>query len=311
MGSTVEPVILANDKVKDEFIAEGMAALRRGARACDVAEQVACAVEDDPEEHTVGYGGFPNLLGEVELDASIMDGDTLQVGAVAGLRGFRHPISVARQVMLRLPHVLLVGEGAARFASEIGAERRQMLSPEAEAAWRACLAQVGAEGSLTERVWRARQVGYGHDTMNVLVRDVHGSLCVAVTTSGVAWKYPGRVGDSPLAGAGNYCDSRYGAAACMGLGEAAIRLAAAAQIVTLLRLGWSLDDAGRDVTRQLAQVLGVSTTEDPMRHVDWVRVLVMDADGAVGGFATRPGLHYKVQRADDPAPCTLEAHFVA
>lgn len=305
-----EPVILANGEVKDGFIVEGMQALRSGARACDVAEQIARAVEDDPEEHTVGYGGFPNLLGEVELDASIMDGDTLHVGAVAGLKGFRHPISVARQVMVRLPHVLLVGEGAARFAEEIGAERRDMLSPEAAAAWRACMAQIGTAGSLSERVWRARQVGYGHDTMNVIVRDAHGSLCAAVTTSGVAWKYPGRVGDSPLIGAGNYCDSRYGAAACMGLGEAAIRLAAAAQVVTLLRVGWSLDAAGREVARQLAQLLGVSAAEDPMRQVDWERVLVMDADGAVGGFATRPGLHYKVQRAQDPIPYLREACFV-
>ncbi|WP_169238096.1 isoaspartyl peptidase/L-asparaginase [Candidatus Roseilinea sp. NK_OTU-006] len=303
------PIILANAEIRDEFIADGMRQLRRGASAGDVAELVACAVEDDPEEHTVGYGGWPNILGEVELDASFMDGATLRAGAVAALKGFRHPISVARQVMLRLPHVLLVGEGAARFATEIGAERRDMLSPEAQAAWRQRIAEVAQheEKDAITLTMRALVERRGSDTMNVIVRDAAGNMCSAVSTSGIAWKYPGRVGDSPIIGAGNYCDNRYGAAACMGLGEVAIRIGAAAQAVMLMRLGWSLEAAGREVACQLYALLGESNATDPMRRADWVRILIMDAAGNVGAFATRPGLSYKVQTADDPRPITREA----
>ncbi len=303
------PTILANAEIRDEFIADGMRRLLGGASAGDVAEAIAHAVEDDPDEHTVGYGGWPNILGEVELDASFMDGATLRAGAVAGLKGFRHPISVARQVMLHLPHVLLAGEGAIRFAIEIGAERRNMLSPEAHAAWQKRIAEVveDEEDDAITLAVRALRERRGSDTMNVIVRDAAGNMCSAVSTSGIAWKYPGRVGDSPLIGAGNYCDNRYGAAACMGLGEAAIRVSAAAQVVTLLRLGWSLEAAGCEVVRQLSALLGESTAEDPMRRADWVRVLIMDAAGNVGAFATRPGLRCKVQTADDPQPVSREA----
>lgn len=301
-------IVLANAEIRDEFITEGMQRLRCGASAGDVAEFIACAVEDDPDEHTVGYGGWPNILGEVELDASFMDGATLRAGAVAALKGFRHPISVARQVMLRLPHVLLAGEGAARFATEIGAERRDMLSPEAYTAWQQRIAAIveDEEDDAITLTMRALVERRGSDTMNVIVRDADGNICSAVSTSGIAWKYPGRVGDSPIIGAGNYCDNRYGAAACMGLGEAAIRIGAAAQAVTLMRLGWSIEAAGREVVHQLSELLGESTAEDHMRHADWVRILLMDAAGNVGAFATRPGLSYKVQTAGDPRPITCE-----
>ncbi|MCS7054630.1 MAG: isoaspartyl peptidase/L-asparaginase [Thermoflexales bacterium] len=303
-------VVLANAEIRDEFISEGVERLRHGASAGDVAEFIACAVEDDPDEHTVGYGGWPNILGEVELDASFMDGATLRAGAVAALKGFRHPISIARQVMLRLPHVLLAGEGAARFAAEIGAERRDMLSPEARAAWQQRIAAIGEDTHQRDTIaltLRALGERRGSDTMNVIVRDAAGHICSAVSTSGIAWKYPGRVGDSPLVGAGNYCDDRYGAAACMGLGEAAMRVGAAVQAVMLMRLGWSLESAGREVARQLSDLLGAPAAEDPTRHAHWVRILLMDAAGHVGAFATRPGLCYKVQRADDPHPLLREA----
>ena len=108
----------------------GRTALLAGAPALDVVERVIREVEDDPDDHTVGYGGFPNILGEVELDASLMEGATRRAGAVAALRGFRYPISVAREVMDRLPHVLLVGDGAARFADECADAGRSAQPPE-------------------------------------------------------------------------------------------------------------------------------------------------------------------------------------
>src|SRR6476661_7052029 len=121
------------------------AILEAGGSALDAVEAATRVVEDNPEDHTVGYGGYPNLLGQVELDASIMDGTTLRAGAVGALRGYRHPISVARRVMEELPHVLLVGEGAARFADELGMPCEQLLTPETERAWRA-----GIDGRLPD-----------------------------------------------------------------------------------------------------------------------------------------------------------------
>ncbi len=307
------PLIVANAEIRDEFIVAGMERLQAGAQALEVAEYVASLVEDDPAEHTVGYGGLPNVLGQVELDASIMDGATLRAGAVAALHGFRHPIRVARQVMERLPHVLLVGEGANRFAAEIGAERRVMISPGAAVAWAQRLQAICADGEpldTIELATRALRASQGSDTMNVIVRDSAGNLSSAVTTSGIAWKYPGRLGDSPIIGAGNYCDNRYGAATCMGLGEAAIRVSAAAQVVTLLRLGWTAEAAAREVTGQIAHLIGTSHTPNHMARADWVRILVVDAQGNFSAAATRPGLSFKVHVAGESRPRLCEAASV-
>ncbi len=325
------PVILANGEIRDEFIVRGMDMLRGGASGADVAETIAREVEDDPNENSVGYGGLPNILGEVELDASFMEGATLRAGAVAGIKSVRHPISVARQVMERLPHVLLVGQGAERFADEIGAERRNMLSPEARQMWFDQLRRIEVldtilQGStstpdiqtlfnnrvsdliaVTNKALAAKE---GSDTMNVIVRDANGHIFSAVTTSGIAWKYPGRVGDSPVIGAGNYADDRYGAAACMGLGEVTIRSASSSRAVMRMSLGATLQQAGEETVRDMYYVVGPSTSSNPMLNADWVRILLMDNAGNTGGYATRAGLLYKVQTQGDAAPRLCEAVFV-
>ena len=230
--------------------------LRDGGSALDAIEAATRIVEADPDDHTVGYGGYPNLLGQVELDASIMDGRTLAAGAVGGLKGFKHPISVARRVMDDLPHVLLVGEGAARCAREIGMQEEALLTPEAEAVYR-----MGLQGRVPEdqRAWLTagieRNLGrlvklttdpeHTAGTVNFIAQDRDGNIACAVSTSGWAWKYPGRLGDSPLIGAGNYADNRYGACACTGWGELAIRLSTARSVVLYQRLGFGLEQAGR------------------------------------------------------------------
>src|SRR6266508_3617067 len=122
------------------------AILQAGGTALDAVEAATRLVEDNPDDHSVGYGGYPNLLGEVELDASIMDGTTLRSGAVGALRGYRHAISVARHVMEDLPHVMLAGEGAARFAAELGMEREELLTDEAARTWREGIAGRLPEG---------------------------------------------------------------------------------------------------------------------------------------------------------------------
>ncbi len=319
-----QALILANAEIKDWIIQNGVEMLRKGASAADVAEQVARDVEDDSDDHSVGFSGLPNVLGQVECDASFMDGDTLRAGAVAALHDFRHPISVARAVMERLPHVLLVGEGANQFAGEINAERRKMLTTAAAKIWRDRMSKIQVEKygfalgrtklksqtdspNVIDMARRAIEFNEGGDTMNVIVRDAKGSIVSAVTTSGIAWKYPGRAGDSPILGAGNYADSRHGAAACMGLGELTMRHASSVRAVMMMQLGQSLQAAGESVARDIIEmqryVKRASTDGNEGKSGVWIRILMMDRDGNCGAFSTAShDLHYKVQRLNEDTP---------
>jgi beta-aspartyl-peptidase (threonine type) len=199
------------------------AVLASGGSALDAVEAGTRLVEDDPAERTVGYGGYPNADGVVELDASIMDGSTRRAGAVCGLRDYRAAINVARAVMDRTPHVLLTADGAMAVAHEIGLQPEDLRLPGAPAHPPPPSDHAG--------------------TVNFIAIDGSGRLASAVSTSGWPGKAPGRVGDSPLIGAGNYCDDRYGAAACTGLGELAIRAGTARMTVAALAQGATLEAA--------------------------------------------------------------------
>ena len=265
----------------------GMAILRRGGKALDAVEAAIRAVESNPDDHTVGLGGLPNVLGVVELDASIMDGVTRAAGAVAGVRGIEHPISLARRVMQDLPHVLLVGEGAERFAEECGFEKTDLLTPEAREIYlRGLRGEEGtpyagaAAKAMVHRLAMQPERASGKDagTVNVLALDGEGNICAGVSTSGFAWKYPGRVGDSAVIGAGNYCDGRYGAAACTGRGEIAIRGATARTIVLGLAEGLSPQDAGARAIRDLDLI--------PDAYFSNMNSVVLAPDGRHAGFST-------------------------
>ncbi len=193
----------------------GIALLRAGGSAMDAVEAAVRLAESNEADHYVGVGGLPNLLGEVELDASIMDGASRRAGAVAAVTGFPHPISIARAVCERLPqHLMLVGPGAERFADEVGIERGITLTDEARQMWRDGLTPEGlkvAEANIGpgEGAYR-RQVlehlaampppGGPWGTVNVLALDAAGNLAAGVSTSGYPWKYPGRVSDSAIIG---------------------------------------------------------------------------------------------------------------
>jgi beta-aspartyl-peptidase (threonine type) len=266
------------------------AILAAGGSALDAVEAGTRLVEDNPADHSVGYGGYPNLLGEVELDASIMDGTTLRAGAVGALRGYRHAISVARRVMAELPHVLLVGDGAARFAAEIGMQAENLLTPEAEHAYREGISGRvpddfrDAQGALISDLLR-RATGIATDpervagTVNFLAIDAQGNIASAVSTSGWAWKYPGRLGDSPIIGAGNYADSRFGAAACTGWGELALRASTARSVVLYLQQGHALEDACRAAFADLA-----AFEQDPQRIL--MSMVALDRAGNVCAVST-------------------------
>lgn len=315
------PVVVSSENGR-AGAAAAIELMRQGGSALDAVEVACRVVEDDPADHSVGYGGLPNLLGDVELDASIMEGRTLRSGAVAGLYGYGNPISVARKVMEELPHVLLVGRGAERFAAEMGMVSADQRTDEALRRWRERFVEHGLvagssdnlrqlantltrpvvlqdrgspQSAPKERV--ANAAGKRDDTqgtVNFLARDQRGDLASAVSTSGIAWKYPGRVGDSPIIGAGNYCDNRYGAAACTGMGELAIRASTARSIVLYLKSGMSLFEAGFEALRDLAFLMHA-----PHQYMNFV---VLTPDGNHAGFTTVAGRSYIHMNAEMEAP---------
>src|SRR6267378_1976592 len=264
----------------------GIRILARGGSALDAVEACAKIIEADTTDTSVGRGGKPNVLGEVELDASIVDGTTHRIGAVAALKGYLHPISVARAVMERTPHVFIVGDGAARFAREIGAEAIQNLTPSTRKLWVERLRSVGeTPASVRRRVKLLpvvrKTVREERGTVNFLALDGRGDIASAVTTSGWAYKYPGRVGDSPIIGAGNYCDSRYGAAACTGYGELAIRNLTAKTAVDRLAAGMPPDMVAR------AAIANANTLEDAAFNI-----VVLTAKGVHASATNREGRRY-------------------
>jgi beta-aspartyl-peptidase (threonine type) len=285
------PVLVASGNGA-EALPAGMRVLRRGGSAVDAVEACARVVEADVTDTSVGRGGLPNILGVVELDASIVDGTTRRAGAVAALVGFHHPISVARAVMEQVPHVLLVGGGAARFASEIGAERIRNLTPSTRALWVEALRQVGQTPARVRRAKRLlpivkRVISARLGTVNFIALDRRGNVASAVTTSGWGYKYPGRVGDSPIVGAGNYCDTRWGGACCTGFGELALRDLTAKTAVD--RLAGGLRPAA--VARR--------AIEDANALADApFNVVVLAADGTHASATNREGRQYTFMTAE-------------
>lgn len=274
--------------------------LVEGGSALEAVEVGTRLVEDNPEDHSVGYGGYPNLLGEVELDASIMDGTSLRAGAVGALRGYRNPITVARRVLEELPHVMLVGEGAARFAAELGLVREDLLTEPAREVWRAGIegrlpaefrdAQGEIVSDLLRRASRlATDPEQAAGTVNFIARDRAGRIAAAVSTSGWAWKYPGRVGDSPIIGAGNYADDRYGAAACTGWGELAMRACTARSVILYLKQGMALEAACRAAFADLGDL-----DTDPARVI--MSMVALDRHGAICAVSTAPERTYVYRR---------------
>ena len=288
----------------DVGIPAAWAILQGGGPALDAVEAAVRAVEDNPADHSVGYGGYPNLLGEVELDASIMDGATLRAGAVGALRGYRHAITAARGVMEQLPHVMLAGEGAARFAAELGLPREDLLTEETARVWREGIAGRlpeqfrDAQGAIfAAMLGRAAHLTTDPErvagTVNVIAQDRSGRIASAVSTSGWAWKYPGRLGDSPIIGAGNYADDRYGAAACTGWGELAIRAGTARSVVLYLKQGLALEEACREAFHDLAAL-----HLPPEQYI--MSMVALDHAGHHCAVTTVPGRTY-VYQADGMA----------
>ncbi len=255
--------------------------------ALDAALAGAQAVEDDPKVHSVGFGGLGNAVGTVQLDACVMDGHTLACGGVAGLENVRHAAAVARRVMEKTPHVLLVGEGAKLFALQQGFPLETLLTPESVAEW----------DKKRPQARRVPETPMGapsgsHDTVTVLALDRKGSLGGVCTTSGLAHKLPGRVGDSPLIGSGLYVDNTAGAAGATGVGEEVIRIGGSLLIVEAMRAGKSPQEACELAVRKVNAV-AVRRGVHPAR----VAFLALDPRGRVGAACTAlTGFQYAVAR---------------
>jgi N4-(beta-N-acetylglucosaminyl)-L-asparaginase len=219
-------------------------------------------VEREAKVRSVGYGGWPNMLGEMEFDAGVMDGTTRDVGAVGAVPATLPVAALAHEVMKHLPHVMLTGAGARRFATERGFAVDDVLHPDSKRVWWERLqremspAQLAAFpdiplAPLSTAITDPERV---RDTTVFLGRDAGANIGVVTSTSGWAWKYPGRLGDSPIPGAGFYADSRYGAAACTHTGEMTMRCGTARSIVLALRLGASLEDAVDLAVQELSEL---------------------------------------------------------
>jgi N4-(beta-N-acetylglucosaminyl)-L-asparaginase len=262
--------------------------LRQGQSALDAAVAGAQAVEDDPQVHSVGYGGLPNAIGTVQLDACVMDGRTLSCGAVAALENIRHPAALARRVMERTPHVLLAGEGAQQFALQQGFSLENLTTPESLAEWQKKRPKPPPRRNGKGPVLPPE----GHDTVTVLTLDQKGDLAGVCSTSGLAHKLPGRVGDSPLIGHGLYVDNSAGAAGGTGVGEEIIRVGGSLLIVEALRAGRSPQEACELAVRKINAV-AVRRGVHPAR----VAFLALDPKGRTGAAATaRSNFQYAVAR---------------
>ncbi|MBS0334643.1 MAG: N(4)-(beta-N-acetylglucosaminyl)-L-asparaginase [Proteobacteria bacterium] len=267
--------------------------LSKGGAALDAVEAGARVPEADLKNHSVGRAGYPDRDGHVTLDASIMDqkGDC---GAVAGLEHIAHPISVARRVMERTPHVLLVGDGALQFALEQGFRREALLTPESRKAWQAWLKAHRYHPVANSEVRTyGKDLGTpggkaNHDTLGILALGAHGDLSGACTTSGMAWKLRGRVGDSPIIGAGLYVDGEVGAATSTGVGEEVIRSCGSFLVVELMRQGRPPREACREAVARIMK-------RDVARDADFqVGFLAVNKAGEVGAFAVQKGFSYAV-----------------
>ncbi|HEX3146950.1 MAG TPA: isoaspartyl peptidase/L-asparaginase [Gemmataceae bacterium] len=272
-----EPVVIATWPFGKTAVEVASKLLAAGKVPLDAAIAGAQAVEDDPSVHSVGYGGIGNAIGTVALDACCMDGKTLDCGSVAGVENIRHVAALSKKVYEKTPHVMLVGKGAEWFAIQNGFPLETLLTPEAVALWE-----------------KDRPKKKGHDTVTVLANDGKGRLGGVCTTSGLSYKTPGRVGDSPIIGAGLYVDDEAGAAGATGVGEEIIRIGGALFIVEQMRAGKSPQEAC-----ELAVKRHIAAAVRRGQHPAQVAFLALNPKGDVGAACTeRTNFKYAVARGE-------------
>eukprot|EP00904_Undaria_pinnatifida_P001942 jgi/Undpi1/11749/HiC_scaffold_37.g14044.m1 len=303
-GSLAKPLVVSSanggrfknaaGKAGVEIAFEKMTA---GWRPVDAAVAGVAVTEADPRDTSVGYGGLPNEDGVVELDSCVMDGPSGLGGAVASLRSIMHPAQVALKVMRHTDHVLLVGEGALRFARAHGFKEQEMLTDKARKAWLRWKARHSERDDWIDptengdhgKEWMKRDTG----TIHMGCRSADGDLGGCTTTSGLAFKIPGRVGDSPLLGCGNYVDNDFGVAGSTGRGEAVILSNGASFIVNQIAAGRSAVDACVDACKRIARMTRVPRLLNEKGQPNFnVEFYAIDKAGNTGGARLRGGGRY-------------------
>ncbi|MEC9476274.1 MAG: N(4)-(beta-N-acetylglucosaminyl)-L-asparaginase [Planctomycetota bacterium] len=273
------PIIISTWPFGEAANEKALSVLREGGSELDAVEQGVMTAEANPGISTVGYGGFPNRDGEVQLDAAICDGTTRDAGAVCALTGYRHPVQVARKVMEQSPHLMLVGKGADLFARSQGFDSQEILSEGARKAYQR---------------WREKHPkgdgeAEGHDTLGQIVMGSSGTIAAACTSSGMAWKQPGRVGDSPIIGHGLYADNQVGGCVATGVGEEISKVCGSFLVVELMRQGASPDQA---IEETLDRIIG----RVPANKTVQAAFVALRRDGVTGAGSIGSGFQYAITR---------------
>lgn len=283
--------------------------LEKGGRALDAVENGVKIAEADPNVQTVGYGGQPDRDGFVTLDASIMD-EHYNCGSVMCLEHIMHPISVARAIMEKTPHVILAGEGALQFALANGFRKMNLLTPKSEKEWKEWMesSKYTPEKNIENRLYSKENDPMpggteNHDTIGMLAIDAAGNLSGACSTSGLAYKIHGRVGDSPIIGAGLYVDNEAGAATSSGVGEEVIRIVGSHLVVEYLRQGLTPTEACKKAVERL-----IKANPAKSKTIQ-VGFLALAKDGTHGAYGIQPGFTYAVKSKTTEQIYSAESYF--
>ena len=276
-----KPIVLSTWDFGLKANEEAWKILGRGGRALDAVEKGVRLVENDPNERSVGYGGRPDRDGRVTLDACIMD-ENYNIGSVAALENIKNPISVARMVMEKTPHVMLVGDGAFQFAVSQGFKKENILTAESEKEWKEWLKDSKYKPIVNIE---------NHDTIGMIALDAQGNLSGACTTSGMAFKMHGRVGDSPIIGAGLFVDNEVGAATATGHGEEVIRTVGTHLVVELMRQGRNPKQACKEAVERIVKI-----TERRKKNLKDIQVgfIAINKKGEYGSYCIQDGFNFAV-----------------
>ncbi len=291
------PVIISTWKHGIPANAEAMKTLQSGGKVLDAVEKGVMVVEADPENHSVGIGGLPDRDGHVTLDASIMAPDG-NAGSVCFLENIVHPVSVARLVMEKTPHVILAGEGALQFAVESGFKEQNLLTPGAEKAWKEWLEKSHYDPVTN---WENEPNKY-HDTIGLLAVNENGELAGACTTSGLAFKLHGRVGDSPIIGAGLFVDNEVGGATATGMGELVMKTLGSFLVVELMRNGRTPQQACEEAVMRIVK-------KDPENKRRQVGYIAVSKNGETGAFSLQPGFNYALHQGGENILIDSKSHY--
>ena len=281
VGKTNRPIVISTWNFGVQANGAAWEILKNNGRALDAVEAGVKIPEGDPNQRSVGYGGRPDRDGRVTLDSCIMD-EFANIGSVAALENIKHPVSVARAVMEKTPHVMLVGDGALQFALEQGFRKDNLLTEDSEKEWKEWL-------KTSEYLPKANIEN--HDTIGMIALDAHGNLSGACTTSGMAFKMHGRVGDSPIIGAGLYVDNEIGAATATGHGEEVIRIVGCHLVVELMRQGKSPQKACEEAVARI-----VKLTKNRNKNLKDIQVgfIALNKKGEYGAYCIQDGFNFAV-----------------